>query len=85
MEPVHTIMVPGLACSARLYSTILPTVWAHGAVTVADNRRDDTMSAMAQRLLADAPARFALVGLSLGGYVALEVIRTPRSAWSRSH
>jgi pimeloyl-ACP methyl ester carboxylesterase len=73
--PVHTVLVPGLLCSARLYEQLLPAVWAYGGVTVADNRRDTTVTAMAQRLLTAAPDRFVLAGLSMGGYVALEVMR----------
>ncbi|RKQ87475.1 pimeloyl-ACP methyl ester carboxylesterase [Solirubrobacter pauli] len=72
---VHTILVPGLLCSPRLYAPVLPAVWRFGAATVADTRRDATIAGMAARLLADAPERFALVGLSMGGYVALEVMR----------
>jgi pimeloyl-ACP methyl ester carboxylesterase len=72
---MHAILVPGLLCSARLYERVLPVVWGHGAVAIADTRRDDTLGEMAERLLADAPERFALVGLSMGGYLALEVLR----------
>jgi pimeloyl-ACP methyl ester carboxylesterase len=42
---------------------------------VADLTRDDSMAAMAARALAEAPPRFALAGLSMGGYVALEIMR----------
>ena len=35
----------------------------------------DTIAAMAQRALVAAPARFGLAGLSMGGYVALEIMR----------
>jgi pimeloyl-ACP methyl ester carboxylesterase len=72
---LHTVLVPGLGCSARLYQSVLPGLWSYGAVTIADNRRDDTTRAMAHRLLSDAPRQFALLGVSMGGYVALEVIR----------
>ncbi len=74
-SPLHTVLVPGLLCSARVYELLLPTVWSRGAVTVVDNRRDSTVEAIARRLLAAAPDRFALAGLSMGGYVALEVMR----------
>lgn len=73
--PFHTVLVPGLLCSPRLYTPLLPTVWAHGAATIADTRRDETIAGMADRLLATAPERFALVAVSMGGYVALEVAR----------
>ncbi|NRF65745.1 alpha/beta fold hydrolase [Aquincola sp. S2] len=38
-------------------------------------RDQDSMAAMAEHVLAAAPPRFTLIGLSLGGYVAFEVIR----------
>ena len=59
------------------------TLWRHQVehlrdtltVSVADVTRDDTIAGMADRILADAPPRFALAGLSLGGYVAQEIMR----------
>jgi pimeloyl-ACP methyl ester carboxylesterase len=74
-DALHSVLVPGLACSARLYEPLLADTWAYGAVTIADSRRDDSIEGMAQRLLAHAPQRFTLVGVSMGGYVALEVMR----------
>lgn len=74
-KPVPVVLVPGLLVTARLYAPQLPALWQHGPVTVADHTRDDTMPAIAKRILADAPRRFALAGLSMGGYVALEMIR----------
>jgi pimeloyl-ACP methyl ester carboxylesterase len=58
-------------------------LWAHQTkyladtvqVVVADLTRDDTIAAMAERVLADAPRTFALAGLSMGGYVAQEIMR----------
>jgi len=73
--PLHIVLVPGLLCSPRLYERVLPAIWAHGAVTIADTRRDDTVAGVAARLLATAPERFALAGLSMGGYISLEVMR----------
>ena len=68
-------MVPGLLCSARLYQGQVPALWRLGPVTIADTTRDDSLPAMARRLLATAPPRFALVGLSMGGYLAFELLR----------
>src|ERR1700741_5244040 len=42
---------------------------------IADHRRDDSLEGIAGRLLRDAPPRFALVGLSMGGRIAFEVLR----------
>jgi pimeloyl-ACP methyl ester carboxylesterase len=68
-------MIPGLLCSARLYAQQIPALWRVGPVTIADHTRDDTMAGIAARIFASAPARFALVGLSMGGYIAFELLR----------
>jgi pimeloyl-ACP methyl ester carboxylesterase len=70
-----TVLVPGLLCTPRVYSDQLSSLWQLGPVTVADHRRDDRIADIAARLLTNAPPRFALAGLSMGGYVALEVMR----------
>jgi pimeloyl-ACP methyl ester carboxylesterase len=69
------IFVPGLTGSLRSYADILPGLWRHGPVTVAHPTEDDTMAGMARRILAEAPPRFVLIGHSMGGYVALEIMR----------
>jgi pimeloyl-ACP methyl ester carboxylesterase len=74
-QPLPVILVPGLNCSARLYAEQVPALWQFGPVTIADHRRDDSMAKLARRILANAPPRFALVGLSMGGYIAFEVMR----------
>jgi pimeloyl-ACP methyl ester carboxylesterase len=74
-EPLPMVLIPGLLCSARLYAEQIPVLWRFGPVMVADHRRDDTAAAIAARILAAAPPRFALAGLSMGGYLALEVMR----------
>ena len=74
-EPLPVVLVPGLNCSARLYAAQIPVLWQAGPVTVADHRWDDRMAAIAGRILAAAPPRFALAGLSMGGYIAFEILR----------
>jgi pimeloyl-ACP methyl ester carboxylesterase len=69
------VLVPGLNCSARLYAEQVPELWGFGPVTIVDHRRDDNVAAIAKRILATAPPRFALVGLSMGGYIALAIVR----------
>ncbi len=68
-------MIPGLLCSPRLYADQVPQLWRLGPVTIADHTRDESMSAIARRILGSAPPRFALVGLSMGGYVSFEILR----------
>jgi pimeloyl-ACP methyl ester carboxylesterase len=74
-EPLPVILVPGLLCSARLYAAQIDALWPFGPVTVADHRRDDSVDAIARRILAEAPPRFALAGLSMGGYIAFAMWR----------
>src|SRR5262245_10700313 len=74
-EPLATVLIPGLLCTPRLYAEQIAALWRCGSVTVADHTRDDTMAAIAARILNSAPARFALAGLSMGGYIALEIMR----------
>jgi pimeloyl-ACP methyl ester carboxylesterase len=73
--PLPLLLVPGLGCSARLYSPQIDALWRFGPVTVADHTRDETMEAIARRILRDAPPRFALAGLSMGGFIAFAMLR----------
>ena len=72
-EPL--VLVPGLSCNAALYAPQWPALADGRPILVADHARDDTLSAIVKRLLAAAPPRVALCGLSMGGYVAFEVMR----------
>jgi pimeloyl-ACP methyl ester carboxylesterase len=74
-EPLPVVLIPGLTCSARLYAEQIPQLWRFGPVTIADHTRDDSMAGIARRILAAAPPRFALAGLSMGGYIAFEIMR----------
>ena len=69
------VLVPGLLASPRLYAEQIPELWRVGPVTVAVHARDDSMAGIAKRILASAPPRFALAGLSMGGYICFEVLR----------
>jgi pimeloyl-ACP methyl ester carboxylesterase len=74
-EPLPVVLIPGLLASARMYAAQVPQLWCAGPVMIADHTRDDSMSGIARRILCAAPARFALVGLSMGGYIAFEILR----------
>lgn len=75
MQSLPLVLVPGLLCSARLYAPQIPALWQFGPVTVADHRRDATIEGIARRILAAAPPRFALAGLSMGGYIAFSMVQ----------
>jgi pimeloyl-ACP methyl ester carboxylesterase len=59
----------------RLYAAQLAALGERYECRAFVFRDQDSLGAMAEELLANTPARFTLIGLSLGGYVAFEVIR----------
>lgn len=69
------VLLPGLLCNAALWRSVTDHLTGTRAVTVADLSRDQTIAAMAARVLDTAPPQFALAGLSMGGYVAFEIMR----------
>ncbi|MBL8669263.1 MAG: alpha/beta fold hydrolase [Alphaproteobacteria bacterium] len=77
-QPLPLVLLPGLLCDQALFR---PQVEAlaldqpERACVVQDLTRHDTIAGMAADVLGSAPRRFALVGLSMGGYVAQEILR----------
>jgi pimeloyl-ACP methyl ester carboxylesterase len=69
------LMLPGLLLDRRLFAAQIDALAGVAEVTVADLSAHHELGALAEALLARAPARFALAGLSMGGYVALEILR----------
>ncbi|NBN66033.1 alpha/beta fold hydrolase [Microvirga tunisiensis] len=80
MEPI--VLIPGLLCTETLYAPQIVAL-ADRPVLVADHRRHDSIAAIAADILAVAPERFALAGLSMGGYIALEILRAAPERVSR--
>ena len=70
------LLIPGLLCTAELWRAQLDGLGDVAEVTVTESHREhDTISAIADAILAAAPARFHLAGLSMGGHVAFEIMR----------
>ena len=59
----------------RLYATQIAALEADYECAMFAFRDHDSLGGMAEELLAKTPARFTLIGLSLGGYLAFEIIR----------
>lgn len=78
IESIPIVFVPGLNSSARVYADQIPHLWRHGPVLIADHTHGDSMADMAKGILAVAPPRFALIGFSMGGYIAFEMLRQAR-------
>jgi pimeloyl-ACP methyl ester carboxylesterase len=69
------ILVPGLLCDAGLWARQSAELRKSRRVQVADHMTGSTIEAIAKTILQTAPERFALAGLSMGGYIALEICR----------
>lgn len=68
------VLVPGMMCDERLFGPQVESLGRERPVTVARIDRQGDVEAMAASVLAQAPERFALAGLSLGGIVAMSVM-----------
>jgi pimeloyl-ACP methyl ester carboxylesterase len=71
----NLLLLPGLLCDERLWRDQVAALGGAVACLVADTTLDDNLADMAARALAAAPQRFALAGLSMGGYLAFEILR----------
>lgn len=69
------ILAPGLLCDTALWRHQIDHLGDLADVLVADFGSQDSMEAMAASVLAMTEGPFSLAGLSMGGYVSLEVMR----------
>lgn len=72
---IPLVLLPGLLCDGALWAAQVQALADIAEPGVADLTRDESLPAMARRVLAEAPERFALAGLSMGGYLAQEIMR----------
>ncbi len=76
MSKPNLLLVPGLLCDRRLWQAQVEGLRHSAECTVADVSSADTVAALAAAAIAKMPpGPFAVAGLSMGGYVALEVAR----------
>ena len=71
MTPV--VLLPGMMCDARLWGPVMGA-FVGRAVLHSPLSEASTTAGLAQAVLALAPPRFALCGLSMGGIVAMEML-----------
>lgn len=64
------VLLPGFMCDADLWTDMVPDLGKIGHLHYGNVYADDTLEAMARRVLDEAPERFVLVGFSMGGFVA---------------
>src|SRR3990167_4937631 len=73
-EMTPLLLIPGMMCDARMWGG-LPALLHPRPVAHCLPTKAETMADLAALILRDAPDRFALAGLSMGGIVAMEVLR----------
>lgn len=72
-EPI--VFLPGMMCDARLFAPQIDGLSHDRAVMVAPIHQGERIEEIASAILDVTPRRFALAGLSMGGIVAMEVLR----------
>ncbi|MBM4419331.1 MAG: alpha/beta hydrolase [Chloroflexi bacterium] len=75
MDRLPVVLLPGMMLDARLYAGQIGALSPVAEVSCPDFGPGQSIGAMAEHVLARAPRRFALVGLSMGGIVGLEIWR----------
>lgn len=81
MTPI--VLVPGLLCTSEVFSPQVAALWPYGPVTIASTLEGETIAGIATTILDSAPPRFALSGISMGGYICLEIMRQAPERVSR--
>lgn len=75
MTPEPLVLLPGMMCDARLFGPQIAALSADTAVMVAPITQGERVEEIASQLLDQLPHRFALAGLSMGGIIAMEILR----------
>lgn len=83
MARATVVLLPGLLCDRAVWEPQIAALSEHYECLVADYGGADSLAAMAQSVLGSVPATFSLVGHSMGGRVALEVMRMAPQRVSR--
>lgn len=64
------VFLPGFMLNASLWDDMRDDLATLGTLHFGDLGQDNSLDAMAERILADAPEKFVLFGFSMGGFVA---------------
>lgn len=77
------VLLPGMMCDARLYGPQIAALSGRVPIHLAPVTAFDTVQKLAADILENAPPSFALAGLSMGGIIAMEVVRQAPDRVSR--
>jgi pimeloyl-ACP methyl ester carboxylesterase len=69
------LLIPGLLCDATVWQPQSAALSDVASVQIAELIECDSLGAMAESIIRSAPERFALAGHSMGGRIALEILR----------
>ena len=69
------VLIPGLLCSGEMFSRQTALLWKYGSVLVANTLEGTTIPEIASHILDVASGQFVLGAISMGGYIALEIVR----------
>jgi pimeloyl-ACP methyl ester carboxylesterase len=75
MPGLPIVFIPGLMCTGRIYQHQAETLGQTHPVLLANHWSHDSMAGIVKSILDTAPEKFALAGMSMGGYAALEIMR----------
>ncbi len=74
-DRIPLILGPGLLNTPRLWQHQVEHLGDIADIQIVDTTKDDSLIDMAKRMLDGAPPTFAYAGLSMGGYMAFEMMR----------
>ncbi len=74
-ESLPLLLIPGLACTKALFFHQIKALEVDYEIVVGNHTGHDSLGAIANSILNNAPERFALAGLSMGGYLSFEILR----------
>ncbi len=69
------VLVPGMMCDARLYGPQIEALSREMNIMVACATQGERIEEIASDILMSCPQKFALAGLSMGGIIAMEILR----------
>ena len=72
-EPL--LFIPGMMCDAQRFQPQIEHFSRTHNVMVACTTEGERIEEIASTILSDAPQKFALAGLSMGGIIAMEILR----------
>ena len=74
-DRIPLLLLPGLLDTETLWRQQVENLCDIADMTIGDLTYQESIAEMAASVLAQAPERFALAGLSMGGYTGLEIMR----------